>query len=327
VRVLITGANGFIGEALCARFFQENHSVRKTIRSLCTAKQPARQDHGFVLSDCFVSGDIGPDTDWAAALREVDAVIHLAARVHVTRDTTADALGEFIKVNVSGTKKLAVAAAQADVKRFVYLSSAKVNGESTAHLAFSEHDTPAPEDAYAISKLEAEQTLQKLADETGLEVVIIRPPLVYGPQVRANFLTLLKLVDRGVPLPFASVANQRSLLYVGNLVDAIIRCIEHPAAVGQTFLVSDGEDVSTPELIKRLAATLGRPARLIPLPTLLLNLAGRILGKADEISRLAGSLQVDSSRIRQVLDWAPPFSMKQGLAETAAWYRGLIEQP
>jgi nucleoside-diphosphate-sugar epimerase len=322
--LLVTGANGFAGSALCAQLSKSRYQVRQVIRCRKEDKlaQLAKSENAEVLT----VGGIGPDTNWTSAIQNVDVVIHLAARVHVMRDTATYALGEFRRVNVAGTKRLAIAAAQAGVKRFVYLSSAKVVGESTNNHALSECDAPAPEEPYGISKWEAEQILHKVADETGLDVVIMRPPLVYGPRVKANFLTLMKLVDRGVPLPFGTVVNRRSLLYVGNLVDAIILCIEHPAAAGQTFLLSDGEDVSTPELIRRLAAALGRPSWLIPVPAALLNLAARTIGKADEISRLTGSLQVDSSRIRQALGWTPPFSIEQGLAETAAWYRGLTDR-
>ena len=200
------------------------------------------------------------------------------------------------------------------------MSSVKVNGESTVARPFSETDNPAPEDAYGISKREAEDALREISTLTGMEIVIVRPPLVYGPGVKGNFLRLMRLVGRGIPLPLASISNQRSLVYLGNLVDAITACIDSPAAAGKTYLVSDGKDVSTPELIRRLAAVLGRPSRLFPFPHSLLALGGAILGKRDEVARLTGSLQVDSTRIRDDLHWQPRFSLDQGLAETARWF-------
>lgn len=268
-------------------------------------------------------------------------VVHLAARVHVMHDTVTEPLAEFRKVNVIGTERLAKKAATEGVRRFVFVSSIKVNGEKTSFLnhhaqqissnplsmrenlrSFLEDDAPNPQDPYAVSKWEAEQILRQIAQETGMEVVIIRPPLVYGPRVGANFLKLLKLIKKGMPLPFGLIDNQRSLIYVGNLVDAIITSLEHPAAAGQTYLVSDGEDVSTPELIRRIATSLGRPARLLPIPPALLRFAGHLTGKSAQVERLLDSLVIDSSKIRRELGWVPPFTMEQGLAETAQRFQG-----
>lgn len=237
------------------------------------------------------------------------------------REPVADTLAEYRRINVEGTKRLARASVKANAGRFVYLSSVKVNGESTTgRVPFTETAVPAPEDAYGISKWEAEQVLSTIAAETGLEVVVLRAPLVYGPGVRGNFLSLMNALRRGLPLPLASIDNRRSLVYLGNLVDAIVACIESPAAAGRTYLVSDGEDVSTPELIRRLAAALRVPARLLPCPPALLALGSRIAGRSDAWRRLGGSLQVDSSRIRAELGWQPRYSMQLGLEETARWY-------
>ncbi len=269
-------------------------------------------------------GDIGTATDWSEALVGVDCVVHLAARTHVMRDTTADPLAKYRRVNVEATMALARAAAAARIRRLVFLSSIKVNGERTANNPFTEDDAPRPEDAYGISKWEAEQALWEIAGETKLEVVVLRAPLVYGPGVKGNFLRLMNAIARGVPLPLASVHNHRSLIYVGNLVAALRCCIERPAAAGKTFLVADDADVSTPELIRAIAAALDVPARLVPFPPALLYAVATLLGKTASVSRLTGSLQLDSRRIRHELGWRPEYALKQGLAETAQWYHGRV---
>jgi len=263
---------------------------------------------------------IGAATDWSDALTGVDTVVHLAARVHVMNDISSDPLSAFRQVNVAGTERLARMAAQAGVRRFIYISSVKVNGEG-CEKPFTERDIPVPEDPYGVSKWEAEQALQKISAETGLEVVIIRPPLVYGPGVKANFLSLFKIVVRGIPLPLSSIENLRSFIYIGNLVDAIIKCVEHPDAVNKTFLVSDGQDVSTPDLIRRTAKALELPARLFPVPVSFMRLAGKLSGKGGVVNRLMGSLIVDSTKIRRDLGWKPPFTLEEGLAETARWFK------
>ncbi len=262
---------------------------------------------------------IGPSTDWQEALNGIDTVIHLAARVHVLGDTAADAITEFRRVNVAGTKHLAQTAASMGVRRFIYMSSVKVNGEGNS-VAYTEKDRPMPADPYAISKYEAEQILQEINEKTDLEVVVLRPPLVYGPHVKANFLQLLKVVDMGIPLPFANVRNQRSLIFLENLLDAIITCIHHPKAARKTYLLSDGIDTSTPELIQKTASALGRPVRLFPFSLNLLRLLAKISGRSEAVNRLLNSLAIDSSRISTELDWTPRFTMAEGLAETAAWY-------
>ncbi|HET9114369.1 MAG TPA: SDR family oxidoreductase [Burkholderiales bacterium] len=309
-RLLITGANGFVGRALCEAALVRGFAVKAATRSPCW------------FSDGIESAVIGPvdgETDWTSALAGVDVVIHLAARVHVMRESALDPLAEFRRVNAAGTAQLARSAAAAGAQRLVYVSTIKVNGEeTTGERRYSELDGAAPQDAYGVSKWEAEQALHKVSRETGLQVVIVRPPLVYGAGVKGNFAQMLRAVARGVPLPLASVDNRRDLLYVGNLVDALLRCAVHPAAAGQTFLLSDGEPVSTPELLRRLAQALGVAGRLFPFPPALLKLAGKLTGRSAQIERLLGSLQIDSGKIRRELDWQPPYSLEQGLRDTAA---------
>lgn len=303
--VLVTGATGFIGPALCDQLAAAGHSVIPAVR--CKSG---------LLNEVAV-GDIGPSTDWRMALAGCDAVVHLAARVHMMRDDAHDPLALYREANTEATLNLARQAADAGVKRFVFISSIKVNGEGR-DTAYLESDTPAPADAYAISKWEAEQGLQRIAADTGLEIVVLRPPLVYGPGVKANFLRLIQLVQKGWPLPLGAIRNRRSLLYLGNFVDAIQLCVEHPDAAGQTFLLDDGEPVSTPELIRAVAQAMGRPARLLAVPVRVLELAGALLGKRAAVGRLAGSLYVDSSAIRSRLGWVAPYSLQQGLAATVA---------
>jgi UDP-glucose 4-epimerase len=236
-------------------------------------------------------------------------------------DTATDPLEEFRRVNVQGTLNLARQAAAVGVRRFVFVSSIKVNGESTQlGFPFTADDAPAPLDAYGVSKMEAEQGLRELAAQTGMEVVIIRPPLVYGPGVKANFAAMMRWLRRGVPLPLGAIHNQRSLVALDNLVDLIVTCLTHPAAANQTFLVSDGEDVSTTELLRRMGKAMGHPARLLPVPTGLLKLAATIVGRRDMAQRLCGSLQVDIEKTRRLLDWTPPLSLDQGLRKAAEGY-------
>ena len=315
VCMLVTGANGFVGKPLCAELLRRGQSVRASVRSGNTMD-------GNV--EAVTVGAIDGETDWSAALNGVDAVIHLAARVHVMKDQAADPLTEFLKVNLYGTSNLAQQAASAGVKRFVYVSSVKVNGEqTTVNRPFAESDEPDPQDPYGISKLRAEQDLQRIAGETGLEIVIVRPPLVYGPGVKGNFIRLLAAIDRGIPLPLAGAKNVRSLVYVGNLVDALIACATHPAAAGQTYLVSDGDDVSTAMLADLIAQSLGRNSRAFNFPPGLLRAVATFLGRAEQMDRLFGSLRVNNQKIRGELGWVPPYSMEQGLRATADWYYSL----
>jgi nucleoside-diphosphate-sugar epimerase len=320
LRVLLTGASGFVGQALCARAVHQGISVRGALRK--RGKLPSSVEPAMV-------GEINGATDWDSALREMDVVMHLAARVHVMHDDAASPLGEFRKANVAGTEHLARQAAKSGVKRLCFVSSIKVNGENTlspengigGQNIFAESDIASPQDPYGVSKWEAEQALHRVAAETGLEIVIVRPPLVYGPEVKGNFAQMLKVLAMGIPLPLASAHNLRSLIYVENLVDALLVCATHPAAAGQTYIVSDGEDISTPDLLCQLGNGMGRPARLFPCPEALLKLAGRLTGKGEQVERLLGSLQVDSGKIRRELKWTPPYTLQQGLQATAEWYR------
>jgi len=311
--MLVTGANGFVGRRMCVESCQRGWQVKAALR------KPASPQNEF---ESVNIGQIDGQTNWSEALREMDVVIHLAARVHVMRENSDNPLEEFRRVNVAGTENLARSAALAGVKRLVYVSSVKVNGEATRdNQKFIEADIAAPQDPYGISKWEAEQALHRVAAETGLEIVIVRPPLVYGPGVKGNFAQMLKILARGMPLPLSSVRNLRSLIYVENLVDALFACATHSAAAGQTYLVSDGEDVSTPDLLRQLGNAMERPARLFPCPPALLKLAGRLIGRTGQVERLLGSLRVDSGKIRRELDWKPPYSLQQGLQATAAWHR------
>ncbi|MDI1307808.1 MAG: SDR family oxidoreductase [Methylotenera sp.] len=305
MKILLTGANGFVGQA----FYAE--AITRGLNVLGVTRTNSALLHSI---NNILVGDIGGTTDWTLALEGCDVVVHLAARVHVMQETSNNPLAEFRRLNVVGTERLARCAAKAGVKRFVYVSSIKVHGEETSgnHI-YCEQDVPAPQDPYGVSKWEAEQALHKIAKETGLEVVVVRPPLVYGAGVKGNFAQMLSVLARGLPLPFASVTNRRSLIYIENLVDALILCATHPAAAGQTYLVSDGEDISTSDLLKKLSLAMDKSPRLFPFPVALLKLAGRLVGKSDQIARIVGSLQVDSSKIRRELGWVPPFSVDEGL--------------
>jgi nucleoside-diphosphate-sugar epimerase len=309
--IVVTGGNGFIGRRLCAELAARGRPVRAAVREL-------REPH----PQAFPVGDIHADTDWEAALAGAEAVVHCAARVHVMQDSAADPLTAFRAVNLEGTRRLAEVAAEVGVRRLVFLSSIKVNGEATAPGSpFRASDSPRPSDAYAVSKWEAEQALHGIAARTGLEVVVVRPPLVYGPGVRANFERLMRLVARGAPIPLGSVDNRRSMVALDNLVDLLIHCVDHPAAAAQTFLVSDRRDLSTPEWIRMLAAAMGRPARLLPVPPALLRLGGRLTGRGAEVERLIDSLQLDIEPTCETLDWSPPVSVEEGLSRTVAAFR------
>lgn len=311
--LLVTGATGFVGQALCTELIKRGRATRAVRRSAT----------GFPVPGCapVIVPEINADTDWREALGRagsVETVVHLAARVHVMHDDSTNPLAAFRAINVAGTERLARAAAANGVKRLVFVSSVKVNGEDTfGDQKFAESDQPAPQDPYGISKWEAELALHRVAAETGIEIVIVRPPLVYGPGVKGNFALMLKALRRGLPLPLASAQNLRSLVYVGNLVDALITCATHLAAAKQTFLVSDGEDVSTPDLLRRLGAALGHPARVWPCPVAWLRCGARIVGKTGSLDRLLGSLRVDSRKIQRELAWKPPFTLPQGLIATA----------
>lgn len=305
--VLVTGAAGFIGRALCDSLSAAARPVRRAVRAAADA------------GDTVAVGDIGPATDWRAALDGVRCVVHLASRTHVLDESAADPLAEYHRANVEATARLARQASGAGVSRLVYLSSIKVNGESTSR-PYTEADPARPEDAYGRSKWEAEQALAGIAAETGLEVVVLRPPLVYGPGVKGNFLRLVRLVARGTPLPLRSIANRRSLVYVGNLADAVIAAADAPRAAGRTYLVADPEDVSTPALVRAIARALGTTARLLPCPPALLELGAGLARRRADMARLTGSLQVDAAALTRELGWRPRRSLEQGLGETARWY-------
>lgn len=309
VRLLVTGASGFVGGAIAARAAASPlFRVRAASRRSTPLPEGVEAVTGVDLLD--------PGT-WSRAVEGVDVVIHAAARVHVMHDTSADPLAEFRRVNVEGSLALASAARRAGARRFVFISSIKVNGEATvAGRPFTAGDAPAPADPYGVSKHEAEIALRALATDTGLEVTVIRPVLVYGPGVRGNFRSMIRWVERGVPLPLASVNNRRSLVALDNLVDLALTCAVHPAAAGETFLVSDGDDVSTCELLRRLARALDRPARLYPVPVTVLLAAATIVGRRDVARRVLGSLQVDTAHTRRLLGWTPSVGMDDALRRT-----------
>lgn len=314
MQVLVTGANGFVGRSLCLALPDDGHKVLAAVRSL--ANIAGSVDEILITS-------IGKTTDWSSALQDVDVVVHLAARVHVMNEVAANALAEFRKVNVECTLNLATQAAKAGIKRFIFVSSIKVNGEHTlANCLFTENDAANPQDPYGISKQEAEQGLLFIAQQAGMEVVIIRPPLVYGAGVKANFASMMRVVKRGIPLPLGAIHNKRSFVYVGNLVSLIVRCIDHPAAANQVFLVSDGCDLSTTELLQKCAVALDVKARLLLVPQKLLAFSLALLGKRAVAQRLCGNLQVDISKAHSLLGWEPPVSVENGLKATAL---GLIE--
>jgi len=308
---LITGGDGFIGKAVVAALAQRGHPYRLTRRT------PARDFEATWTPVAEGSTAVDP-ADGCESLRGHDAIIHLAARAHILRDQAADPRMAYRAANTHSTLRLAQQAASAGVRRFVFVSTLKVHGEkSLPRQAFTEAMAPAPADPYALSKHEAELGLRAIAEQTGMEVVIIRPPLVYGPGVKANFAALMRAVARGWPLPLGAIDNRRSLVALDNLVDFILTCLDHPAAANQTFLVSDGEDLSTPDLLRRLGVALGRPARLLPVPAPLLIAGAALLGRRAAAERLCGNLQVDICKARSLLGWQPPISVDAGLRRTA----------
>ncbi|MFY9327449.1 MAG: SDR family oxidoreductase [Georgfuchsia sp.] len=308
--ILVTGATGFVGSAVVAKLAHEGIKTRACVR----------RNDAFMPDSVEVVhvSDMCADTDWGATLAGVGVVVHAAARVHVMDDTATDPLAEFRRINVNGTLNLARQAAAAGVRRFVFISSIKVNGEVTRlGQPFSADDRPAPIDPYGVSKMEAEQGLRELAAQTGMELVIVRPPLVYGPGVKANFAAMMRWLVRGVPLPLGAIDNRRSMVALDNLVDLLVTCMSHPAAANQTFLVCDGENLSTTELLKRTATAMGKKARLFPVPEQILRIGARLIGKPNVAQRLVDSLQVDISKTRDLLGWTPSVTVDQSLRKTA----------
>lgn len=306
MNVLVTGGSGFIGRALAPALEKQGWHVRCAVRRAAAAR------------DVEV-GNMEEAIDWTPLLAGVDAVVHLAARVHDVHGS-AGQIGAYRKMNVEASLRLAQSAARAGVKRLLFMSSVKVHGEGR-DTPYHESDPPQPEDAYGLSKWEAEQALQRLAGETGMELVVLRPPLVYGPGAGANMRRMLRLAHSGLPLPFGSIHNRRSVVYIDNLTEAVRLCLEHPAAVGKTFLLSDGTPVSAPQMLHCLARAMGRQARLFTFPPAWLGATLRLAGRARDWQRLAGSLTVDDSAIRHTLGWTPEVSVEEGLGRTARWYQ------
>lgn len=313
--VLLTGATGFVGGAILRRIISEKkYPVVAALRD----SSPSLAEEVETVRFSTLDGH----TSWKDCFANTDVVIHSAARVHVMSDTEKDPLLAFRKVNVEGTLNLARQAFASGVKRFVFISSIKVNGEGTIppH-AYEADGNPSPVDPYGISKMEAEIALRELAAQTEREVVIIRPVLVYGPGVKANFLNMMRWLDKGVPLPFGAIHNSRSLVAIDNLVDLVLTCVDHPAAANQTFLVSDGEDLSTTVLLRKMSQVLNAPARLIPIPSWILQTGAALLGKKALSQRLCGSLQVDITKTRSLLGWTPPVSVNDALKATALHFQ------
>ncbi len=311
--LLVSGADGFVGKPLCAELSRQGQAVRAAVRSTRAGDLAAGNIETVAI------GEINGNTDWTRALLGIKVVVHLAARVHVMKNNTADSLDELRKVNVDGAWNLARQASDAGVQRFIFISSIKVNGESTSYgRPYTAEDRPAPIDSYAISKFEAEYALRQLADETGMEVVIIRPPLVYGPGVKANFYSMMCWLNKGVPLPLGAIHNKRSFVALDNLIDLIATCVDHPAAANQIFLAGDGEDLSTTELLQRIGNALGKPAKLFPIPVWALQAGALLLGKRDIAQRLCNSLQVDIGKACELLGWQPPVTVDEALKKAAA---------
>lgn len=318
MKILVTGGNGFVGTAFVQLALQKGCQVRLAQRAMNNTLPAA--------AEICIVGEIGPDTIWEKALDGCDMVVHLAARVHKMNESAADPAAEYWRTNVDGTLNLARQAIAAGVKRFLFMSSIKVNGEGR-ETPYSEVDTPVPEDLYAQSKWEAEQQLKNVVSTSNMRLIVLRPPLVYGPGVGANFLKLITLVMSGIPLPLGSVKNARSLIYVGNLADAMYTCLVCDLGQINTFLVSDKDDVSTPKLVRILAEALERPVRTVPFPEMLLRCLGALAGKLKQVERLIGSLTIDSRQIQEKLNWSPPYTLSEGVKYTVKWYLATHKPP
>ncbi|MEM7610307.1 MAG: NAD-dependent epimerase/dehydratase family protein [Pseudomonadota bacterium] len=313
-RILVTGASGFVGQQLCETLLREGYLVRAASRSVCPLPRHDRLEQVTV-------GDISQETEWRDIVSACDSIIHLAARVHVMTETAASSLDVFRAVNTKATESLVTASLAAGVRRFVYVSTIKVLGEPVAGGIFGNDSVPNPQDPYAISKFEAESDLVRRCADAAMEYSIVRPPLVYGPGVGGNFLRLLKLVDSGVPLPLGSVNNQRSLIGKRNLASFLATCLSHPAAAGRCFVVSDNEDMSTSELLRCMSQSMSRPSRVFRFPESLLRLAGGMVGRSAEVSRLIGSLQIDCSETLATIEWQPPIALRSEIDATVRWFQ------
>lgn len=317
-KILVTGANGFVGGRLCGNLIERGYDVRAAVRLRANRDQDNFEN--IPNSEMVSIGDIGPETDWSEALKNVRVVVHLAARVHVMQEMSKNPLESFRSVNVHGTERLAQMAIENGVRRFVYISSISIHGNSTDERAYVEDDRAHPHSPYAVSKWEGELALRRIVERTALELVVVRPPLVYGAGVGGNFLRLMEWAHRGFPLPLGKIRNRRSFIGVENLADLIVSCVSNSRAAGETFVASDGEDLSTPDLISRIARLMGRPTRLLPVPVGMLRAIGRFAGKDDVLDRLCNSLRVDATKARRLLHWQPRVSLDMGLERTVRWY-------
>ena len=316
MKICLTGSTGFVGRKLCSYLLEKSHEIIAPVRNQNLTSFPSHKNLKFIYV-----GDEGNTKDYSKSLTQTDLVIHCAARAHVMKESKNDPLRSYRKVNVDDTLNLAKQAASYGVKRFIFLSSIKVNGEHTLPFqSFNHDDIPKPEDPYGISKFEAEEGLREIANKTQIEIVIIRAPLIYGEEVKGNFLRLLELTSKGIPLPFANINNKRSLVGIDNLIDLIYCCVNHPKAAGEVFLVSDDKSISTTELIKKINETMGKSLKLFPIPVFIFKLLGRLIGKSKEIDRLFGSLTINISHTCDLLDWKPKFSLDYNLKKTVNWY-------
>ena len=315
--IIVTGLTGFLGGNICSALFESGYKVKGVVRS-----PPPHHSLAVTIGCPYIIRNLEPDTDWSDLLFGVDTVIHCAARVHSMQERSDGALDDFRITNVEGTKNLAEQAASFGARRFIFLSTAKVNGEVTSQGSrFTAHDDELPTTPYSISKWEAEQVLRRISNRTQMELVILRPPMVYGPGVKGNFFSMLKWLHRGYPLPLGAIQSKRSLVALDNLVSLIVACIHHPAAVNQTFLVSDDDDISVAGLAIKMGKALGRPARLVAMPPAMMNFCMRALGKDDMSRRLLQSLQLDISHTKKTLAWAPPCTIDEELRKTVHWFQ------